>query len=50
MSLGSGIYILPTHRWYLERRIYLADDVNISLAGLHWLGAEPRLASQQQPA
>ena len=76
------LYFMQTDRWYLERRIYLAVGINISLAsvlslvhspwwllftgfvggamiwfaatgfcimanGLYWLGAEPRLAPEQ---
>lgn len=28
----SQLYIVPTDRWYFERRIYLAVGVNVSLA------------------
>jgi hypothetical protein len=79
------LYFMQTDRWYLERRIYLAVGINISVAsvlvlvhslwwllftgfvggamvwfaatgycimanGLYWLGAEPRLAPEREPA
>jgi len=34
MTLRSGIYIVPTDRWYLERRIYAAVGINISIASV----------------
>src|SRR5512141_809588 len=45
---GSRFYFLQTDRWYLERRIYLAVGINITVASrvmanfLYWLGSEPR--------
>jgi hypothetical protein len=30
----SGWYFMPTDRWYLERRIYLAVGINISVASV----------------
>lgn len=79
------LYFMQTDAWYLERRIYLAVGINISVAstlsllhspwwllftgfvgsamvwfaatgfcimanGLYWLGAEPRLAPERNPA
>jgi hypothetical protein len=79
-----NLYFMQTDRWYLERRIYLAVGINISVASvlvqvhsvwwllftgfvgvamvwfaatgfcimansLYWLGAEPRLAPEQNP-
>jgi hypothetical protein len=29
---GSNVYLMQTDRWYLERRIYLAVGINISIA------------------
>jgi hypothetical protein len=78
----GNLYFMQTDRWYLERRIYLAVGINISIASvlslvhskwwllftgfvgvamvwfaatgfcimansLYWLGAEPRLAPEQ---
>jgi hypothetical protein len=31
---GSRWYFMPTDRWYLERRIYLAVGINISIASV----------------
>jgi hypothetical protein len=80
-----NLYFMQTDRWYLERRIYLAVGINISVAsalslvlspwwllftgfvgtamvwfaatgycimanGLYWLGAEPRLVPERDPA
>ena len=33
-AAGSKWYLMPTDRWYLERRIYLAVGINISLASV----------------
>jgi hypothetical protein len=30
----SGLYLMPTDRWYLERRIYVAVGINISVASV----------------
>ena len=27
MALRSGIYIVPTHRWYIERTVWLIAGV-----------------------
>src|SRR3989304_4595683 len=34
MTFRSGIYIVPTDRWYIDRRIYTAVGINISLASV----------------
>jgi len=79
------LYFMQTDRWYLERRIYLAVGINLTIAstlslvhspwwllftgfvggamvwfsatgfcimanGLYWLGAEPRLRPDREPA
>jgi hypothetical protein len=31
-SASTGLYLMQTDRWYLERRIYLAVGINISIA------------------
>lgn len=31
---GSKLYVMQTDRWYLERRIYLAVGINISIASI----------------
>jgi hypothetical protein len=31
---GSGLYFMQTDRWYLERRIYMAVGINISVASV----------------
>jgi hypothetical protein len=41
MTLRSGIYIVPTHRWYIERTVWL-------IAGLYLLSATA-LAALHQP-
>ena len=38
---GSRFYFLQTDRWYLERRIYLAVGINISVASLLILSYSP---------
>jgi hypothetical protein len=39
MTLRSGIYIVPTHRWYIERAVWLIAGLFLlamtGLAGLH---------------
>jgi len=82
---SADLYFMQTDSWYLERRIYLAVGINISIAsvlsvvhspwwllftgfvgvamvwfagtgfcimanGLYWLGAEPRLRPDREPA
>jgi hypothetical protein len=32
--VGRNIYLMQTDRWYLERRIYLAVGINISIASV----------------
>lgn len=84
-TFPGKLYFMPTDKWYLERRIYLAVGINISIAsvlslvwtpwflaftgfvgvamvwfaatgfcimanGLYWLGAEPRLVPEGNPA
>ena len=34
MALRSGIYIVPTHRWYIERTVWLVAGVVLVLATL----------------
>lgn len=41
MTMRTGFYIPPTHRWYLERRIYLAVGVNISVASILSMAHNP---------
>ena len=41
MALRSGIYIVPTHRWYIERTVWL-------IAGIYLLSATA-LAALQNP-
>ena len=38
---GSKLYFLQIDRWYLERRIYLAVGINISVASVLVLGQSP---------
>jgi hypothetical protein len=38
MALRSGVYIVPTHRWYIERTVWLiAGIVLIGATALAWL-------------
>lgn len=38
MTFRSGVYIVPTHRWYIERTVWLiAGLVLIGSTGLAWL-------------
>ena len=41
----GGLYFLQTDRWYLERRIYLAVGINISVASILVTGAQPVVAA-----
>ena len=40
-SKGSRLYYMQTDRWYLERRIYLAVGINITIASLLSLVVSP---------
>jgi hypothetical protein len=45
-KLGTGDsaskwYFMKTDRWYLERRIYLAVGINISIASVLSMGVQP---------
>ena len=50
MTLRTGVYIVPTHRWYIERTVWLiAGIVLLTSTGLAllvnplWILASPRL-------
>ena len=40
-SASTGLYLMQTDRWYLERRIYLAVGINISIASVLSIGYSP---------
>jgi hypothetical protein len=40
-SARGGLYFMQTDRWYLERRIYLAVGINISIASVLSLAHSP---------
>ena len=44
MALRTGVYIVPSNRWYIERTVWFAATRYCVMANaLYWLGAEPRL-------
>lgn len=44
MALRSGVYIVPTHRWYIERTVWLVAGVVLLIATSLAALVEPRAA------
>jgi hypothetical protein len=42
MALRSGIYIVPTHRWYIERTVWLVAGIVLLTGTALALWADPR--------